>query len=116
MIKGVHTMFYSPKAAENRAFLRDKLGFPCVDVGEGWLIFDLPGAEMGHPTKEKKFHEISFWCDDIHKTMEELKEKGVDFSCGVEDQGFGRVTRLLIPGGQEVTLYEPRTHTGFGDD
>ena len=50
MIRGVHTMFYSSQAEELRAFLRDKLGFPCSDVGEGWLIFDLPEADMGcHP-------------------------------------------------------------------
>ena len=50
MIKGVHTMFYSSQPAELCAFIRDKLGFPFTDVGEGWLIFDLPEAEMGcHP-------------------------------------------------------------------
>ena len=43
MIKGVHTMFYSPKAEELRAFIRDKLGFPYSDVGDGWLIFFVTG-------------------------------------------------------------------------
>ena len=45
MIKGVHTMFYTSQAAELRAFLRDTLGLPSTDVGDGWLIFDLPEAE-----------------------------------------------------------------------
>ena len=36
MIKGVHTMFCSSKPEELRAFIRDKLGFPYTDVGEGW--------------------------------------------------------------------------------
>ena len=50
MIKGVHTMFYSSKEEELRAFIRDKLGLPGTDVGGGWLIFDLPEADMGcHP-------------------------------------------------------------------
>ena len=50
MIRGVHTMFYSSQPEALRAFLRDKLGFPPTDVGEGWLIFDLPEADMGcHP-------------------------------------------------------------------
>jgi hypothetical protein len=50
MIKGVHTMFYSSEAEELRAFIRDKLQFPFTDSGEGWLIFDLPEADMGcHP-------------------------------------------------------------------
>ena len=51
MIKGVHTMFYSSKPEELRAFVRDKLGFRCTDVGDGWLIFDIPEADMGcHPS------------------------------------------------------------------
>ncbi|GIV34417.1 MAG: hypothetical protein KatS3mg031_1952 [Chitinophagales bacterium] len=35
MIKGVHTMFYTSDAAALRSFLKDKLGFPATDVGEG---------------------------------------------------------------------------------
>ena len=51
MIRGVHTMFYSDQAEALRAFLRDKLGLrKFTDVGDGWLIFDLPEADMGvHP-------------------------------------------------------------------
>ena len=41
MITGVHTMSYSSKASELPALIRDKLGFPCTDVGDGWLIFNL---------------------------------------------------------------------------
>ena len=55
MIKGVHTMFYSSEPEALRAFLRDKLGFPFTDVGDGWLIFDLPEADMGcHPAEGKQ--------------------------------------------------------------
>ena len=52
MIKGVHTMFYSSEPEALREFLRDKLGFDSyTDVGGGWLIFNLPEADMGvHPT------------------------------------------------------------------
>jgi hypothetical protein len=54
MIRGVHTMFYTSEPVELRAFLRDKLGFACTDVGDGWLIFDLPEADMGcHPIDEQ---------------------------------------------------------------
>ncbi len=48
MIRGVHTMFYSSQPEELRAFIRDKLSFPATDVGDGWLIFDLPEADMGN--------------------------------------------------------------------
>ena len=54
MIRGVHTMFYSSEPEALRTFIRDKQGFPCSDVGDGWLIFDLPEADMGcHPARRR---------------------------------------------------------------
>ena len=114
MIKGVHTMFYSSQAGELRAFIRDKLGFPFTDVGEGWLIFDLPEAEMGcHPTDPAEgptsgTHDISFYCDDIHKTVGELKQREVEFTEPIADHGYGLVTRFKMPGNVEAQLYQPR--------
>jgi catechol 2,3-dioxygenase-like lactoylglutathione lyase family enzyme len=114
MIRGVHTMFYSSKPEELRTFLRDKLGFPCTDVGEGWLIFDLPEADMGcHPAEAEDgarsgTAHISFYCDDIHQTVAELKARGVEFTEGVADAGFGLVTHFRVPGDFRVMLYQPR--------
>ena len=114
MIRGVHTMFYSSDATALRAFLRDKLGFPFTDVGEGWLIFDLPEAEMGcHPADDRDgarsgTHDISFYCDDIEKTVAELKSRGVEFTADIADQGYGLVTHFKMPGNVEVQLYQPR--------
>ncbi len=114
MIRGVHTMFYSSDAPATRAFLRDKLGFPNTDVGEGWLIFDMPEADMGvHPADPADgsppgTHDISFYCDDIHHTVTELKGRGVEFDGDVKDHGYGLVTHFMIPGGLRVQLYEPR--------
>lgn len=117
MIKGVHTMFYSSQPAELRAFLRDKLGFPFTDVGDGWLIFDLPEADMGvHPTDDKEppsgTPDISFYCDDVHKTVAELKARGVVFTHEVEDHGYGLVTHFEAPGGLTLQLYQPRYQKG----
>ena len=114
MIKGVHTMFYSSKPEELRAFIRDKLRFPCTDVGEGWLIFDLPEADMGcHPTEPgtsppSGTADISFYCDDINKTVAELRERGVELTGEITDQGYGLVTHFRMPGDFEVQLYQPR--------
>ena len=80
MIRGVHTMFYSSEPEAFRAFLRDKLGFSGTDVGDGWLIFDLPEADMGcHPADpDSKIgatsgtQVISFYCDDVEKSVQEL--------------------------------------------
>src|SRR3569832_199089 len=100
MIRGVHTMFYTSAPDALRAFLRDKLGLPAHDVGGGWLIFDLPEADMGcHPVEKEAGRtvpsgtaDISFYCDDIEKTVAELKGRGAEFTGPVVDQGYGLVT------------------------
>jgi catechol 2,3-dioxygenase-like lactoylglutathione lyase family enzyme len=118
MIRGVHTMFYTSEAEALRAFLRDKLGFPCTDVGDGWLIFDLPEADMGcHPADDvdggrSGTHAISFYCDDIERTVAELKERGVEFTAPIEDHGYGLVTFFKVPGGFELQLYQPKYEKG----
>jgi catechol 2,3-dioxygenase-like lactoylglutathione lyase family enzyme len=113
MIRGVHTMFYSSDPEGLRAFLRDKLGFSSTDVGDGWLIFDLPEADMGcHPADAEGAQsgtpDISFYCDDIEQTVAELKTRGVEFTGPVDDRGWGLVTRFKVPGGFELQLYQPR--------
>ena len=114
MIKGVHTMFYSSQAEELRAFIRDKLGFAFTDVGDGWLIFNLPEADMGcHPADPSDgepagTHNISFYCDEIEQTVAELRQRGVEFTGGIADHGYGLVTHFKMPGGVVVQLYEPR--------
>ncbi len=115
MIKGAHTMFYTSEPEALRAFLRDKLGFPHTDVGGGWLIFDLPEADMGcHPADEgggdgepSGTHDISFYCDDLDRTVEELEGRGVEFVGGIEEAGYGRVTHFKMPGDLRVQLYQP---------
>lgn len=108
MIRGLHAMFYTKKAEATRAFLRDKLGFPFSDVGDGWLIFDVPEADVGCHPSDKAFHEMSFYCDDIEGTVADRKKKGVKFTSKIENQGWGIATRFELPGVGEVTLYEPR--------
>jgi predicted enzyme related to lactoylglutathione lyase len=88
------------------------------DVGGGWLIFDLPEAEMGvHPPDDQKSapsgtHNISFYCDDIDKTVGQLAARGVEFTGPVTDQGYGLVTHFRAPGGFDVQLYQPRYSKG----
>lgn len=110
MITGLHSMFYAPNADAARAFLRDVLKFPFVDAGHGWLIFAAPPAEMGvHPAEgAEKHQEFYFMCDDVNKTVAELKARGVEFTKPVSDQGYGLVTAFNVPGFGEIGLYEPR--------
>src|SRR5947209_12933627 len=114
MIRGVHSMFYSSQADELRAFLRDTLGLSFTDVGGGWLIFDLPDAEMGvhpadeaYPHSQAGTHSISFYCDDLPKTVEDLRAKGVEFTQEPKDESYGIVTHFNMPGGVTVQLYQP---------
>ena len=113
MIKGMHAMYYSSEADALRKFLRDKLGLSATDVGEGWLIFDAPEADLGvHPTEGNDppsgTADISFYCDDIAATVKEMKAKGVEFVQEVEDHGYGLVTHFKVPGGFQIQLYQPR--------
>src|SRR5579884_1057278 len=114
MIRGAHTMFYSSEPEALRAFLKDKLRLPFTDVGEGWLIFDLPEADMGcHAAEPAKgapsgTPHISIYCDDIHATVVELKGRGVEFTSGIRDEGWGIVTEFRMPGDIKVMLFEPR--------
>ncbi len=116
MIRGLHTMFYTSEPDALRAFLRDKLGLPAVDVGGGWLIFDFREAEMGcHPVEKEPgasvasgTADISFYCDDIEQTVVELKARGVEFTAPVADHGYGLVTFFKVPGNFTVQLYQPR--------
>jgi catechol 2,3-dioxygenase-like lactoylglutathione lyase family enzyme len=108
MIIGAHSIIYSKKPDADRAFLRDVLGFPYVDVGDGWLIFGLPPAEVAvHPSTKNDVHELYLMCDDVDTTVAELTSTGV--RCAeVTDEGWGLLTRIRLPGGGELGLYQPR--------
>ena len=113
MIRGMHAMFYSSEAQALRAFIKEKLRWPGTDVGEGWLIFDAPEADLGvHPTEGDNppsgACDISFYCDEIESTVAELEGRGVEFTQSVEDHGYGLVTYFKVPGHFKVQLYQPR--------
>jgi len=112
MIRGLHGMFYSAQADQLREFLRDKMCLPFSDVGGGWLIFDIPEADIGvHPVDDAAHsgtHDISFYCDDIEGTVADMRARGVEFNGDITDQGWGRAIKLTLPGGVPVQIYEPR--------
>lgn len=113
VIVGTHAIIFADDAEAARAFFRDVLGFPNVDGGEGWLIFALPPGELGlHPGpgwgRAAGQHELFFMCHDLERAVDELEKKGVEFVSPISDEGFGLLTRLAIPGGGEIGLYEPK--------
>jgi len=109
MIGGVHTIFYSKQAEALRAFFRDVLEFPSVDAGQGWLIFAAPPAELAvHPAEERAYHELYLMCADVKAEVEKLKSKGVEFTMPITDQRWGLLTKLKLPDGETLGLYQPK--------
>jgi hypothetical protein len=108
MINGAHAIVYSTKAEDDRAFLRDVLRLPSVDVGDGWLIFGLPPSEVAvHPSGENDLHELYLMCDDVEAFVAAMKSHGL--ACGpVQNQGWGLLTQLTLPGGGKLGVYQPR--------
>ncbi|GAA1691704.1 hypothetical protein GCM10009765_46370 [Fodinicola feengrottensis] len=106
-IIGLHTIVYSSHAEEVRAFFRDVLDYPSADAGGGWLIFAMPPAELAvHPGDEPR-QELYLMCDDLPATMTELTAKGVTFTKPVDEQRWGAITAIALPGGTEIGLYQP---------
>lgn len=113
MISGAHMVVYSKNAEADRAFFRDVLGFKSVDAGHGWLIFALPPGEVAfHPSAENGPHELYFMCASLKSEMASLAKEGVALS-DVQEARWGSITKLRLPGGGEVGLYEPKHPTAL---
>jgi catechol 2,3-dioxygenase-like lactoylglutathione lyase family enzyme len=113
MISGAHVVVYSKNAEADRAFFRDVLGFKSVDAGNGWLIFALPPAEAGFHPSDENLHELYFLCDSLKAEMASLAKKGVTCS-EVQEARWGSITKMRLPGGGEVGLYQPKHPTALG--
>ena len=113
MIFGVHVIVYSKDAEADRAFFRDVLGFASVDAGHGWLIFALPPAEAAfHPAEVNDRHELYFTCDDLKAEMFALKKRGVACS-DIQKERWGSITKISLPGGGKIGLYQPKHPTAL---
>jgi catechol 2,3-dioxygenase-like lactoylglutathione lyase family enzyme len=114
MLTGAHVVIYSKDAEADRKFFGDILGFRSVDAGHGWLIFGLPAAEVAfHPDDKNNRHEMYFLCDNLKTQMAALEKKGVRFS-EIAEERWGIRTTILLPGGGEIGLYEPKHPVTFG--
>jgi catechol 2,3-dioxygenase-like lactoylglutathione lyase family enzyme len=108
MINGAHAIIYSKDADADRAFFRDVLKFPNVDVGGGWLIFGLPPSEVAvHPGEANDEHEFYLMCDDIDAFIADMKTRQV--KCGpIHEERWGRLTQVTLPGGGNLGVYQPK--------
>jgi|SRR6185369_3932603 len=123
MIHGVHLLLYSRDPEADRAFFREVLNFGFVDAGDGWLIFELPPAEVGIHPSDGKFvqqhadHEllgsvIYLMCDNLRETIDALTARGVAAS-EIQEAEWGITTTIRLPSGGGLGLYEPRHPTAI---
>jgi catechol 2,3-dioxygenase-like lactoylglutathione lyase family enzyme len=108
MIFGAHIVLYSKDPEADRAFFSDALGLKSVDAGHGWLIFALPPAEAAfHPSEENGLHELFFMCDDLSAEIASLAQRNVACS-EIQEARWGSTVRMRLPGGSDISLYQPR--------
>lgn len=107
MIYGAHIVLYSADPDADRAFFKDVLEYPSVDAGHNWLIFSLPPAELAvHPAEAGGGQELFLMCDDIHAFLQRMSELGVQCSEPGTER-WGTITRLALPGGGTLGVYQP---------
>lgn len=109
MISGTHLIIYSNNADADKAFFRDVLQLPNVDIGgRGWLIFALPPSELAvHPSDDNGRQEIYLMCDDIQVFVQQMAEHKI-VCTDIQDQGWGKLVQLTLSGGGKLGVYEPR--------
>jgi hypothetical protein len=118
MITALHTLVYAEDPEAARAFFRDVLEFPHTDTGGGWLIFKTGPSELGvHPSSwvhegrtgsTAQQFDVSLVCDNLEKTMADLRAKGAEFVGEVTDEDWGITAQLKVPGAGQMTLYQPK--------
>jgi hypothetical protein len=110
-VTGIHALLYTSEPDELRRVLGEVFQWTSVDAGGGWLIFRLPPAELGVHPAGAPAHALSMMCDDLAATMGELQPSGIRFKGEPHAEGFGVATTMVLPGGVEMMLYEPRHPT-----
>ncbi len=108
MITGAHSVIYSTNPEADREFFRSVLKLTNVDVGGGWLIFGLPPSELAvHPSPDNNVHEFFLMCDDIKAFTQQIAEQKIACS-EIQDQGWGLLSKITLPGGGQLGVYQPR--------
>src|SRR5690242_8050109 len=119
MITGAHFLLYSNDADADRAFFRDVLQWQSVNLGENWLIFRVPPAEMAvHPGSgdfvQRHGDEallgivLYLMTDNLAATIQSLEKRGIRCSPVVRAE-WGSSTTLRLPSGGHIGVYQP-TH------
>lgn len=108
MIVGAHVMLQSKNGEADIAFFRDILNLPHVDAGEGFLLFGVPRSEVAvHASDSNDAHKLYLMCDDVGAFIKEMEARGIA-ATPVQDQGWGSLTEVTLPGGGSLSVYQPQ--------
>jgi hypothetical protein len=68
----------------------------------------LPPAEVSvHRSDKNDVHRFYLMCGDIKTFVSDMERNRI--ACGlVQDEGWGFVTQVTLPGGGKLPVYEPR--------
>jgi catechol 2,3-dioxygenase-like lactoylglutathione lyase family enzyme len=113
MIKAVKFVSIPVKDQDKAlAFYTKKLGFQILtdqpfDGGQRWIELSIPGAETrlvlftapGHESFIGNFSNITFVSDNVEKTYEELKARGVEFQNPPKKEDWGTSAMFKDPDG-----------------
>jgi predicted enzyme related to lactoylglutathione lyase len=98
------------------AFYTEKLGFEILTdqpLGpQRWIELKIPGAQTGvvlftppgHESRIGSFSGISFTCDDVEKTYQELVLRGVEFEQAPKKESWGTSAIFKDPDGNSFVL------------
>jgi catechol 2,3-dioxygenase-like lactoylglutathione lyase family enzyme len=101
-------------------FYTEKLGFKVatdqpMGPGQRWIELLIPGSDVnialhtpdGHESRIGGFQPITFWCDDVFATAEEMKTKGVELHAEPRKEIWGTMAMFKDPDGN-VLLFSSR--------
>lgn len=99
------------------AFWTEKLGFQIVTdqpmgPGQRWIELKLPGSPTGialftppgHEDRIGTFSGLSFAADDVEKTYQALRERGVEFAQPPRKEGWGTSAIFKDPDGNTFVI------------
>ena len=93
------------------AFYRDDLGLEVVDHDGDWSEVTAGDQRIGLNEGESPAGDggavIAFGVDDLDKTVDSLKEAGVEFTGEVSEHPWGRIAPFKDPDGNDLQLYAP---------
>ena len=109
MLIGTHTVISSKNPDADRKFLQEVLKLSVVDAGGGYLIFGLPPGEASlHEAEGDALHqELYFLCENVESFIAEMSKQNIACT-DVQDTGWGLLTKLTLPSGGHLQVYQPR--------